>query len=100
MIVDTPGMREIQLWANEEEVNHNFRDVEELIQSCKFNNCQHQTEPGCKVIEALETGELDPKRYESYLKQLKEINNLANKRKIYDKRLSKKERLKAKVKYK
>jgi ribosome biogenesis GTPase len=99
MIVDTPGMREIQLWATEDEVNHNFRDVEELMQSCKFNNCQHQSEPGCKVIEALESGALDSKRYDSYLKQLKEINNLANKRRVYDKRLSKKERLKAKVKY-
>lgn len=100
MIIDTPGMREIQLWATEEEVNQNFRDIEDLMQSCKFNNCRHQTEPGCKIIEALASGELDPKRYDSYLKQLKEINNLTNKRKIYDHTLSKKDRLKAKIKYK
>jgi ribosome biogenesis GTPase len=100
MIIDTPGMREIQLWGTEEEVNHNFRDIEALTEGCKFNDCSHNSEPGCGIKAALEAGSLDPKRYDSYLKQLKEINNLENKRKIYDHTLSKKERLRAKIKYK
>jgi ribosome biogenesis GTPase len=72
LILDCPGMRELQLTDCEEGVRAVFSDIELIAQQCKFKNCQHQSEPGCKVIEALEAGELDPRRLANYQKMLKE----------------------------
>lgn len=99
MIIDTPGMREIQLWGGKEEVEQNFRDVVEIAKGCKFNDCRHDTESGCAIKQALENGTLNKERYDSYLKQLAEIERLEEKRKIYDDSLSGKEKLKLKMKY-
>lgn len=77
LVLDTPGMREIQLWHAEEGLGEAFPDVEALIAECRFPDCQHRTEPGCRVREALETGELDPARFENYQKMQKELEHLA-----------------------
>lgn len=72
MIIDTPGIRELQLWDAEEGIKLTFKDIEELAQYCKFNDCAHHKEPGCAVQKALEEGLLDPKRLENYRKVRKE----------------------------
>ncbi|TVP90158.1 ribosome small subunit-dependent GTPase A [Alkalibacterium sp.] len=75
ILVDTPGMREFQLWSKGEStgLSESFTDVEALITQCKFNDCQHETEPGCAVKEALEEGTLTQDRYDSYVKLQKEL---------------------------
>ena len=73
VLIDTPGMREFQLWDNSESLDSGFKDIETLANLCKFNNCQHNTEPGCAVQNALATGTLSEDRYASYLKLQKEL---------------------------
>lgn len=72
LLIDTPGMREIQIWDVEEEVEETFTDIEELATQCRFRDCRHTGEPGCAVIAAIEQGDLDPGRLENYEKMLKE----------------------------
>jgi ribosome biogenesis GTPase len=79
MIIDNPGMREIQLWGEERDLGGAFADVEELASRCRFRRCSHESEPGCAVKEALAEGELDPGRYRSYLKLKRELEHLAQK---------------------
>jgi ribosome biogenesis GTPase len=76
IIIDTPGMRLIKLWGDEESVDRAFDDIENLAFACKFRDCRHQSEPGCAVLAALEDGSLDQKRYQSYLKLKKELRYL------------------------
>lgn len=80
LIIDTPGMRELQLWEGGEGIENVFDDIEALIPQCKFSDCRHENEPGCAVKEAIENGELDKKRYESYMKMKKEIRYFENRK--------------------
>lgn len=73
VIIDTPGMRELQMWEGGDGLGETFSDIENLISECKFSDCTHSSEPGCAVNEALENGELDEGRYRNYLKLKKEI---------------------------
>jgi ribosome biogenesis GTPase len=73
LIIDTPGLREIQLWAGAEALAEVFVDIEELALRCRFADCQHETEPACAVIGALEAGSLDPSRFASYRKLQREL---------------------------
>jgi ribosome biogenesis GTPase len=73
-VIDTPGMREIQMWAGEDELENTFEDITELARECRFKDCQHNSEPGCAVKDAIERGELDIKRFEYYRKLQKEIH--------------------------
>lgn len=68
MIIDTPGMRELGMWDVTEGLGEAFADVEKYTGKCKFRDCKHEGEPGCAVREAIEKGELDPVRFESYKK--------------------------------
>ena len=68
MIIDTPGMRELGMWDVSEGLSGAFSDIEALAQCCKFRDCRHQNEPGCAVREAIQKGELEEKRFESYKK--------------------------------
>ena len=72
MILDTPGMRELQLADCESGVEATFADITDLALSCRFNDCQHETEPGCAVRKALTNGELDERRLRNYRKLLRE----------------------------
>jgi len=72
VIIDTPGMREIQIRDVEESLDRTFSDIESLISQCKFRDCHHDTEPGCAVKQALKNGNLDESRWENYLKMKKE----------------------------
>ncbi len=68
MIIDTPGMRELGMWDISEGLGEAFEDVEKFTCQCKFRDCKHENEPGCAVLKAVETGELDPERFQSYKK--------------------------------
>jgi len=72
MIIDTPGMREIQLSGHEDGVAETFADIEALSKKCKFSDCQHKSEPSCVVRKAIENGELDERRLSNYLKLSRE----------------------------
>lgn len=76
MIIDTPGMRELQLWASEGDVEQSFTDIELLAGRCRFKNCTHTTEPGCAVLVDLDNGSLDEDRYRNYMKLQKEVRRL------------------------
>jgi ribosome biogenesis GTPase len=77
LIIDTPGMREFQLWADEGSLEGTFDDIDGLAAACRFRDCQHQTEPGCAVRAAIEAGKLDSDRLRSYVKLKKELRFLA-----------------------
>jgi ribosome biogenesis GTPase len=67
-IIDTPGIRELGVIDIEkQELSHFFPEMRERMNQCRFNNCRHINEPGCAVLEALENGEIELSRYESYL---------------------------------
>jgi ribosome biogenesis GTPase len=91
VLIDTPGLREVQLWTGGDGEASSFADVEAAARRCRFRDCRHGGEPGCAVQAALGEGELDPERYESYLEQSRELDYLKG-RKAYLER--KKERFK------
>lgn len=67
-LIDTPGIRELGIFdIRPEELGHYFVEMRALLNQCKFHNCRHVNEPGCAVIKAVEEGEIEPSRYESYL---------------------------------
>lgn len=80
LLIDTPGMREIQLWGDAQSLQASFEDIATLALDCKFRDCQHEAEPGCNVKAAMEDGRLDPARYEAYKKLEKEIAYLARRK--------------------
>ncbi len=94
-IIDNPGIREFSCWGEELNLQHTFDDVASITSSCRFADCSHRGEPGCRVMEALESGELSYDRWENFLKIKREMdfhNNKNNKayqsfkRKSYAKR--------------
>ncbi len=75
-IVDTPGIREIDPYGlTEEDLCHYFREFIPFIHDCRFNTCTHNHEPGCRVAEAVEDGDISVERYESYLSMLETIED-------------------------
>jgi ribosome biogenesis GTPase len=68
ILIDTPGMRELQLWETAESLSGTFSDIEERAASCRFRDCQHRSEPGCAVRAAVESGEIPAFRLESFHK--------------------------------
>jgi ribosome biogenesis GTPase len=82
LVLDTPGMRELQLWDGEESLHLAFDDIEELAGSCYFSACQHRDEPRCAIREALTEGRIDAARYQSYEKLQKELKHMARKQDV------------------
>lgn len=72
MIIDTPGLRELGIIDAEDGMNLSFKDIIELAKECRFSDCNHENEPGCAIISALESGELDADHYHNYLKLRRE----------------------------
>ena len=68
MVIDTPGMRELQLWRIEDGVANAFDDIEQIATGCRYRDCAHQSEPECAVRRAVDTGLLTPGRLESFFK--------------------------------
>ncbi|MBY0412729.1 MAG: ribosome small subunit-dependent GTPase A [Bdellovibrionales bacterium] len=96
LIVDTPGMRELQFSSHEEGMDNLFSDIEELKTRCRFSNCKHETEDDCAILEALENGQLLPARWKSYNKIQREVRHemrkhnkwiMAEDRKVWKKRM-------------
>ena len=68
VLIDTPGMRELQLWETGDAVGETFADIEDRASGCRFRDCQHRTEPGCAVRTAVAAGEIPAQRLESFHK--------------------------------
>lgn len=79
LIIDTPGMRELGIWAVEEGLGETFSDIEDLAAKCRFHDCSHMKEPGCAVKAALNDGTLTTERWKSYIKLKKEARHSAKK---------------------
>jgi ribosome biogenesis GTPase len=76
LLVDTPGMRELGLWADDEGLDRTFEEIERVAAECRFPDCGHEQEPGCAVRAAVEAGTIDVRRYESFLKLRRELRSL------------------------
>jgi ribosome biogenesis GTPase / thiamine phosphate phosphatase len=77
LLVDTPGLREVQLWGADEGIDQAFADVDDLAANCRFNDCAHKEEPGCAVQEAIDEGRLPRERLQSYRALQRELHRLA-----------------------
>ena len=80
LLIDTPGIRELQLWGDEDDLSENFNDITTLARRCKFTTCSHTSEPGCAVQEALRAHILSVDHYANYLKMKGELGGLKAKR--------------------
>ena len=77
LLLDTPGMRELQLWADEEVLDTTFSEISDLAAQCRFSDCSHEREPGCAIRQALNDGTLARDRWDSYCKLQRELRALA-----------------------
>jgi ribosome biogenesis GTPase len=77
IVIDTPGLRELQLAESAGGLDTAFADVEELAAACRFNDCGHEGEPGCAVLAAVEAGTLAPDRLESWRQLQRELHSIA-----------------------
>jgi len=82
VIIDTPGMRELQLWDGGEGITETFDDLEELALQCKFTDCKHKNEPGCAIQQAIEKGDIDETRLKSYQKLKREVEYMESKQNV------------------
>ena len=82
LLVDTPGMRELQLWAQTDGARETFDDILELAAGCHFTNCRHDNEPRCAVKLAVEEGRLAPDRLEGFLKLQDELASLEKRKDV------------------
>lgn len=88
LLIDNPGIRELQLWTDEASLRASFADLDALAQNCRFHDCKHRSDLGCAVRAAVEAGEIDRARYQNYLKledEIKQLNKQARKRPIQNK---------------
>ncbi|MFE9922590.1 ribosome small subunit-dependent GTPase A [Streptomyces sp. NPDC005774] len=79
VLIDTPGLRGVGLWDAGSGVGQVFSEIEEFAEGCRFHDCAHESEPGCAVLEAVETGALAERRLESYRKLLRENRRIVAK---------------------
>ena len=95
LLIDNPGMREIQMWTDAQSLRDHFRDVDALAAECRFHDCKHGTDTGCRIRKALQDGELDLQRFENYLTLEDEIAKLTHrqkKRQMHLEKVTKRER--------
>lgn len=76
ILIDNPGIREVQMWTDESTLRERFADIEELALQCRFNDCRHGSDTGCAIRAAVERGGLSRERYEGFLKLDEEIARL------------------------
>lgn len=79
MVIDTPGIRELQIWDADQTGLGAFGSIEELAAQCRFADCRHESEPGCAVKAAVEDGMIDRKQYENFMKLRREMDYLQTK---------------------
>jgi ribosome biogenesis GTPase len=82
LIIDTPGMRELQLWDSQSGLVDTFGDIDEIATSCRFSDCRHAGEPGCAVMNAVRQGQLTEDRLQSYQKLQRELDYLERKQDV------------------
>jgi len=99
LYIDTPGIRELALFEYNG-LGGSFGDIEEMASQCKFRDCLHQNEPGCAVQRAISSGELDPKRLDSYEKMKREEMTYKTKQILLNKKVSKAKIKRSNVHYK
>jgi ribosome biogenesis GTPase len=92
LLIDSPGIRELQLWGTEEGLAENFDDVTRLEAQCKYATCRHNGEEGCAIQEALRNGTLEASHYASYTKMRAELKGLRQKNTIQQRRSNKRSR--------
>lgn len=80
LLVDTPGLRELQIWGEGEGLDRAFSDVDALASQCRFSDCSHGGEPGCAVEEAVSSGRLSPQRLENFRNLQRELRYLERRR--------------------
>ena len=78
--MDNPGMRELHLWGEEEDLAEAFADIEALALKCRFSDCGHRSEPGCAVRTGLDSQKFDEQRLDSYLRLKEELSHLQRRR--------------------
>ncbi|MDB6154379.1 MAG: GTPase EngC [Chthoniobacteraceae bacterium] len=81
ILIDNPGIREVCMWTDETTLRERFRDLDELAMQCKFHDCKHGSDAGCAIRAAIAAGQLNPARFEGYLKLDEEIEKLRKSRK-------------------
>ena len=82
-VIDTPGMRELQLWADEEVLMESFHDIHVLAEGCRYRDCRHEEEDHCRVRAAIAEGKLDAERFQHFKSQQKELVALKSSRESY-----------------
>ncbi|MGE9267697.1 MAG: ribosome small subunit-dependent GTPase A, partial [Verrucomicrobiales bacterium] len=80
ILIDNPGIREVQMWTDEQTLRESFADLEELTAECRFRDCKHQGDAGCAIEAAVKDGRLDPSRLEAFLRLDDEIAELQKRR--------------------
>jgi ribosome biogenesis GTPase len=80
MVIDNPGIREIAFWDDDGGIENAFPEIERLAEECRFSDCSHSHEPGCRVLGAVADGEISPDRLESYRKMKRELTYLSHRR--------------------
>ena len=76
LIIDTPGLRELQIWSDSSSLQKNFADITEMALQCRFSDCRHDKEPNCAIRSAINNGDLEQNRFERYLKLERELSQL------------------------
>lgn len=89
LLIDTPGVRELQLWGNEDNLDESFNDIATLVRRCKYATCSHINEDSCAVQEALRTGVISASHYANYLKMKSELAKLKAKNDVRTRRSNK-----------
>ncbi len=92
LLIDTPGIRELQLWGTQEDLDDNFDDIAKLISQCKYATCRHHNEPGCAIQAALHSGRLQTRHYADYVKMKGELSGLRKKNVAQARQANKKSR--------
>jgi ribosome biogenesis GTPase len=91
-VIDTPGIRELQLWVEEEDLDQVYADIVELAIQCRFSDCTHRSEPGCAVRAAIRGGRLSEPRLERYRSEQREVEHLHKRQTAYLRRVNRKSR--------
>ena len=82
LLIDTPGMRELQLWGEEATLDQTFPEILAFAAECRFRDCTHESEPGCAIQNALETGRLEASRFAAWKKLQRELAHLERRRDV------------------
>lgn len=98
IVIDNPGIKEVQMWTDETTLRERFADIDALAMRCRYSDCRHGSDAGCAIRAAVEDGTLDAGRYEGYLKLDSEIARLQRRRKTRQMTVERRDKRDRKVK--